>query len=503
MQVPFTDRLKNDLVDKRLRVVAIILILMGVVFVLDVGTPLGVAIWIAYALPILLTFWLPASGIILISFASAVLILVGAALSPPGIPISFALTNRALGLGLVCLTCFFVLHRQASESALQASETRLRATLDNALDAVIGADIHGTINRWNPSAEELFGWKREEVMGRTLTETIIPTEYQDRHEQGLRRFQRTGVGTILNRRIEMTGRARDGKVFPVELTVIPLNVSGKHEFTAFLRDISERKRAQEQLEHWSQTLERRVSERTEALQLANQRLQELDKVRSAFVSIASHEIRTPLTSTLGYVENMLDGVTGPLNDRQTRYLKHVKDNTSRLTRMINELLNLALIEEGHRRLHKTEVTVHEICQDVLDSLQPLAQIKSITLTAQHQDTPRSFKADKDKMHQALINVVQNAIKYTPDGGAVTLRSEILNDASIRISVHDTGPGLSTEEIPKVFDKFYTGTGLPGSDRGIGLGLAITKSLVELHGGSVLVTSSPGEGSTFSLTLPPE
>ena len=338
-------------------------------------------------------------------------------------------------------------------------------------------------------------------MGRTLTETIIPTEYQERHEQGLRRFQQSGVGTILNRRIEMTGRARGGKEFPVELTVIPLNVSGKHEFTAFLRDISERKRAQEQLEHWSQTLERRVSERTEALQLANQRLQELDKVRSAFVSIASHEIRTPLTSTLGYVENMLDGITGPLNDRQARYLKQVKDNTTRLTRLINELLNLTLIEEGHRRLHKTEVTVHEIFQDVLDSLQPLAQIKSITLAAQHQGTPQSFKADKDKVHQALINIVQNAIKFTPDGGVVTLRSEILNDASIRINVHDTGPGLSTEEIPKVFDKFYTGTGLPGQDRGIGLGLAITKSLVELHGGTVSVTSSSGRGSTFCITLP--
>ncbi len=198
---------------------------------------------------------------------------------------------------------------------------------------------------------------------------------------------------------------------------------------------------------------------------------------------------------------MLDGITGPLNDRQARYLKQVKDNTTRLTRLINELLNLTLIEEGHRRLHKTEVTVHEIFQDVLDSLQPLAQIKSITLAAQHQGTPRSFKADKDKVHQALINIVQNAIKFTPDGGVVTLRSEILNDASIRINVHDTGPGLSTEEIPKVFDKFYTGTGLPGQDRGIGLGLAITKSLVELHGGTVSVTSSSGRGSTFCITLP--
>ena len=105
------------------------------------------------------------------------------------------------------------------------------------------------------------------------------------------------------------------------------------------------------------------------------------------------------------------------------------------------------------------------------------------------------------MHQALLNIAQNAIKFTPNGGTLTVESDILEVHSIRIWVHDTGPGLSSEQIPRVFDKFYTGTGLPGQDRGIGLGLAITKSLVELHAGTVSVTSSPGQGSTFCITLP--
>jgi PAS domain S-box-containing protein len=500
MQVRLVDRLTDQFRQQSRGVVAIIVVLMTATFLLDVWSPLGIAIGVGYVIPILLTFWLPPSSVLVVSLTSAVLIVLGFALSPPGMPVSFAVANTAFGLGLVSITCLFVLQRQASESAVQASEHRLRATLDNALDAVIGADIQGRINQWNPRAEQLFGWKREEVLGRTLTDTIIPPEYQERHEEGLRRFRETGEGPILKRRIEMTGRAREGKEFPVELTVIPLQVSGTHEFTAFLRDISERKRAQAERDDWSQTLERRVSERTEALELANQRLQEVDKVRSAFVSIASHEIRTPLTSTLGYVENMLDGITGPLTDRQAQYLRQVKGNTTRLTRLINELLDLTLIEAGQLGLHKTDVTVLDIVRDVFETLQPLAQSKSIRLISCN-NTSQPLKADRDKMHQALLNIAQNAIKFTPNGGTVTVESDILDDHSIRIWAHDTGPGLSSEQIPKVFDKFYTGTGVPGQDRGIGLGLAITKSLVELHGGTVSVTSSPGQGSTFCITLP--
>ena len=197
---------------------------------------------------------------------------------------------------------------------------------------------------------------------------------------------------------------------------------------------------------------------------------------------------------------MLDGITGPLTDRQAQYLRRVKDNTTRLTRLINELLDLTLIEAGHLRLHKTDVTVHDVVRDVFETLQPLAQSKSIRLVS-HRNTSQSFKADRDRMHQALLNIAQNAIKFTPNGGTVTVESDILEVHSIRIWVHDTGPGLSSEQIPRVFDKFYTGTGLPGQDRGIGLGLAITKSLVELHAGTVSVTSSPGQGSTFCITLP--
>jgi PAS domain S-box-containing protein len=399
------------------------------------------------------------------------------------------------------MTCIFLFYRKALESKLEASKQRLEATLHHALDAVIGADAEGRIMQWNPRAEELFGWQQEEAIGRTLSETIVPDDYRERHDEGFRRFRETGKSTILKRRIEMTGRARDHREFPVELTVIPINVSGAFQFTAFLRDISDRKRAEEERDQWSQTLERRVSERTEALRIANERLQELDRVRSAFVAIASHEIRTPLTSTLGYVENMLDGITGPLNEQQAHYLQQVKGNTTRLTRLINELLDLSLIEAGRLQLDKTNVGFADVVREVVETLQPLAQAKMIRLVLEHMSTPLSLNADRDKIYQALLNIVQNAIKFTPTGGTVSIGLDIVDEGHVRIRVHDTGLGLTPEQIPLVFEKFYTGSGLPGRNEGVGLGLAIAKSLIELHGGAISVTSSPGQGSTFCVTLP--
>lgn len=482
-------------------VVAIIVLFMTATFLLDLWIPLGITVWIGYIIPVFLAFWLSPFSILLVGLTSALLVLLKFAWFPPGMPVSFAIANRALGLGLIGMACLFLLHRQVWELRLEASERRLEATLDNALDAVIGADIEGRIIQWNPRAEELFGWECQDVMGRTLAETIVPPDYRERHEDGLRRYRETGQATILNRRIEMTGRARDGREFPVELTVIPIDLSGPTQFTAFLRDISDRKRAEEEHDHWAQTLEQRVSERTDALRLANEKLEEADKVRSAFVAIASHEIRTPLTSTLGYVENMLDGVTGSLTERQRQYLGQIKDNTTRLTRLINELLDLSLIEAGRLQLHKTDVPVEELIQEVVETLEPLAQAKSIRLVTQHQGTTRSCRADRDKIHQALLNIAQNAVKFTPNGGTVTIDSDSVDEESIRIRVTDTGLGLSEEQIPRVFDKFYTGTGIPGRNGGLGLGLAIAKSLVELHGGTISVASAVGQGSTFCVTLP--
>jgi len=261
-------------------------------------------------------------------------------------------------------------------------------------------------------------------------------------------------------------------------------------------------RAYHALEHLTLNLEQRVEDRTHELQNANERLLELDRLRAAFVSIVSHELRTPMTSIKGYVENMLDGLTGPLTDRQSYYLTRVKFNVERLTRMLNQLLDLSRIEAGRVELHLTQMSMPELALDVVEGLQSLAQKKSISLTALTEGEVPLIQGDRDKLHQVVTNLVGNAIKFTPQGGEVRLEVTALpKEGMVRVCVSDTGCGIGSHELDKVFEKFYRGESAPQESLGAGLGLPITKHLVELHAGKIWVDSTVGAGSQFYFTIP--
>ena len=266
--------------------------------------------------------------------------------------------------------------------------------------------------------------------------------------------------------------------------------------------------AYRQIESLNEGLEAKVRERTTELErlnkeqeVANERLRELDQLKSTFVSIVSHELRTPMTSIKGYMENMLDGLTGHLTEKQLSYLNRVKYNVERLTRMINDLLDLSRIEADRAELALRPVSLLELGTEVLESLQSLAREKSITLEACHHDLLPIIRGDRDKLHQILMNLIQNAIKFTPAGGEVRVESLVRGNEFVQISVADTGCGIQPEELAKVFEKFYRGESVPSDARGAGLGLAIVKSLVELHGGRIWVESTPCAGSRFSFTIP--
>ena len=262
-------------------------------------------------------------------------------------------------------------------------------------------------------------------------------------------------------------------------------------------------RAYQQLEQLAQSLEQRVEQRTRELQEANRRLQELDKLKSDFVSTVSHELRTPMTSIKGYVDNILDGLTGALTEKQSYYLNRVKTNVERLTRMINELLDLSRIEAGKIELNLGNVRMRELITDVVEGLKGMAREKEIVLRTHHPDLLPAIRGDRDKLHQVLTNLIQNAIKFTPTGGKVRVESQVRGDGFLQIGVIDTGCGIPPHEFDKVFEKFYRGeSGSPDEPRW-GLGLPIAKSLVKLHGGQIWAESTPGEGSRFYFTVPTE
>ncbi len=208
-----------------------------------------------------------------------------------------------------------------------------------------------------------------------------------------------------------------------------------------------------------------------------------------------------MTSIKGFVENMLDGLTGQLTERQQHYLQRVKHNIERLTRIINQLLDWSRIDVGRIEIHPESLPVCAFVKDIVESMQTLAAEKSITLEVLPCEELSTVRADRDKLEQIIWNLVGNAIKFTPQEGKVSVEFHVREDGFAELRIIDTGCGIAPHEIPKVFNEFSKIESSIPSSQGAQLGLFITKSLVRLHGGEIWAESSLGSGSRFCFTLP--
>ncbi len=253
--------------------------------------------------------------------------------------------------------------------------------------------------------------------------------------------------------------------------------------------------AYQQIEEWNEGLELKVKERTEALERA-------DRLRAQFLSHVSHELRTPLTSIKGFIQNLLDGLTGPLNEKQQRYLVRMSENSDRLVRMIEDLLDRTRIETGRLEVHPTDVELDTCLTDVIEQLKPLAHAKQQTLEFCPPGSSVVVWADRDRLIQTVVNLVQNAIKFTPPGGHVTVACELPTDRTAAVLVRDTGPGIPPEHLDKIFDAFFRITqDQRTAPKGLGLGLSIVKTLVELQGGQVAARNLQTGGAELCFTIP--
>lgn len=230
-----------------------------------------------------------------------------------------------------------------------------------------------------------------------------------------------------------------------------------------------------------------------------EKAKELSRMKSEFINTVAHELRTPLTSVVGLVEFLEDGVGGPLPAAQLEYVRQILANLQRLTRLVDDLMDLARLQVGTFQLALQEADLGELVTDNLAGLVPQAQAAGITLAQELPDAPLVAQADPVRLAQVLSNLVTNAIKFTPSGGRITVRLRNEGDHA-RIDVADTGQAIAPEDIPKLFQRFSQ---LEGSQAkgGLGLGLAISKGLVDAHGGQIGVDSVMGEGSTFWFTVP--
>jgi signal transduction histidine kinase len=237
------------------------------------------------------------------------------------------------------------------------------------------------------------------------------------------------------------------------------------------------------------------------LEASHTRLREVDQLKSDFLGNVSHELRTPLAAIKGYVDNLLDGVAGPLPDKPRRYLGRVLDNADRLGRMVSDLLDLTRIEAGKIELIPQALWIADLVGDAVDGLGHVAAERRIHVVADLPPCPAVW-ADPDKVHQVLTNLLANAIKFSPPGGQVTVTARPDPGGPVRVVVEDGGPGIPFTERERVFDKFYQ-VGRVEGDRppGTGLGLTIVRHLVELHGGRIWVEDAPGGGAAFVVLLP--
>ncbi len=379
--------------------------------------------------------------------------------------------------------------RTHAERAMRRSESRTRAVLETALDAVITMDHRGVILDFNAAAERTFGHGRGSAIGRELAELIIPASLRERHRQGLAHFLATGRGPFIDRRVETTAVHADGREFPVEVSITAVPGEGPPLFTGFVRDVRERVAGERERQR---LLERERDARRHA--------EEANRAKDEFLATLSHELRTPLNAIVGWTRMLLDGAVEPGQVKRT--LEVIDRNAQAQVHLVSDLLDVSRIITGGLRLDRRPVDLESIVGAALDAIRPAAEARQIVLRSTLPPAGLVTVGDPARLQQIVWNLLSNAVKFTPPGGRVDIDLSD-SDGRIRLQVRDTGMGIAREFLPHVFERFRQADGSAARlHGGLGLGLAIVRHLVELHGGEVRAESGGEDrGATFTVELP--
>jgi PAS domain S-box-containing protein len=381
--------------------------------------------------------------------------------------------------------------RLAAEEATRL-ERRFRQLLEAAPDAIVEVSADGKIVLINRVAEEMFGYVRDELLGQSV-DVLVPDAIRRTHYRHRDTYLEQPRTRPMGTGLDLHARRRDGTLFPVEISLSPIQTEGGMHVTAVIRDVTERKQAEKEVRRLQQQY-------TGELEARNRESERANRLKSEFLASMSHELRTPLHTIIGFSELLQEGHDGDLNERQQRFLGHIRRDSEHLLELINDVLDLSKIEAGQLVLKKEIYPLARSVSEALDAIRPGAIGKGIEV-AELGERDAMVDADPLRVKEMLYNLLSNAVKFTPEGGRVWV--EVREDVGFaRVTVGDTGVGIPADEQENIFDKFYqVGNTTRGVREGTGLGLSITKELVQMHGGWIEIDSRPGEGSRFTFTLP--
>lgn len=358
--------------------------------------------------------------------------------------------------------------RVEAENSRKDIESRNKAILETVVDGIITIDEFGIIETVNPATRNIFGYSKVEMVGQNV-KMLMPNPYKDEHDAYLKHHHETGEKGVIGIGREVEGQRKDGSIFPLELAVSEMIINGEKHFTGIIRDITERKLA--------------------------------DKLKEEFISTVSHELRTPLTSIRGSIGLLTGGLAGELSDKAKQLLAIAHNNTERLLMLINDILDLSKIESGQMNFHFKEIEVLPFLKEAIESNHGYAEQYGVEFILECSVNGTKLQADANRLMQVMNNLMSNAAKFAPKGDKIKI-SAARHHQQIRISVTDHGCGIPKELEGRIFDKF---TQADSSDTrqvgGTGLGLNISKAMVEKHNGRISFVSEVGVGSTFFFDIP--
>ena len=387
--------------------------------------------------------------------------------------------------GLILLLLVSAVHlsrRMELTSLLEASETLQRTTLDSVAEGIITIDEQGLIKSFNRGAENIFIYSADDVVGMNVS-VLMPEHLRPEHETYTRE-SKLNSARVIDKVRDLQGQKKDGTTFPAELSVTPMLLRGKRYFIGVIRDISERK-----------NYEINLLKAKEEAELGN-------RAKSDFLASMSHELRTPLNAILGFAQFLKYDPQNSLNEEQTARVEYIIKGGDYLLELVNQVLELNTIEAGRVSLTIDRTAPRAVIDDCLAMVRIRAAENDVEICDQTTaDNLPLLWTDAVRLKQALLNILSNAIKYNRAGGKVTVSSEQRSKKMLRIIVTDTGPGIAVKLQENLFEPFERLGREAGQIEGTGIGLSITRKIVEVLGGSIGFTSEPGVGSSFWIDIP--